>query len=218
MAHAFPEEIVFAVEALRRGEVVAYPTETFYGLGVNALDELALARLRLLKGRGADKAISILVSNASMLERVCAEIPPLARRLIAKHWPGALTLVLPARADLPQPLVQDGCVAVRISSHPTAQALVTAFGAPVTTTSANLAGQPPASTPEMVEEAFEGRCRVIHAGATPGGAASTIVRIRDGNLEVLRRGAIDPHAVVADAADSPPPREPSRPREPPDDR
>jgi len=185
---------------------------------VNALDELALARLRLLKGRGADKAISILVSNASMLERVCAEIPPLARRLIAKHWPGALTLVLPARADLPQPLVQDGCVAVRISSHPTAQALVTAFGAPVTTTSANLAGQPPASTPEMVEEAFEGRCRVIHAGATPGGAASTIVRIRDGNLEVLRRGAIDPHAVVADAADSPPPREPSRPREPPDDR
>ena len=194
MTHAFPEEIVFAVEALRRGEVVAYPTETFYGLGVNALDELALARLRALKGRGADKAISILVSDVDMLSRVCATIPPLARKLIAKHWPGALTLVLPARDDLPQPLVEAGCVAVRVSSHPTAQALVAAFGAPVTTTSANNAGDPPASTPEAVEEMFQGRCRVIHAGATPGGAASTIVRIRGTTLEVLRQGAIHPEA------------------------
>ena len=205
MAHAFPEEIVFAVEALRRGEVVAYPTETFYGLGVNALDELALARLRLLKGRGADKAISILVSDVAMLDRVCASIPPLGRKLMAKHWPGPLTLVLPGRPDLPQPLLQDGCVAVRISSHPTANALVRAFGAPVTTTSANLAGEPPASTPEMVEEAFEGRCRVIHGGVTPGGSASTIVRIRDGNLEILRRGAIDPHASDAPEASPEPP-------------
>lgn len=192
MGHAFPEEIVFAAEALRRGEVVAYPTETFYGLGVNALDELALARLRVLKGRGADKAISILVSDVEMLSRVCKTIPPLARKLIAKYWPGALTLVLPARDDLPQPLVEAGCVAVRVSSHPTAQALVAAFGSPVTTTSANNAGDPPASTPEAVEEIFQGRCRVIHAGATPGGAASTIVRIRGTMMEVLRQGAIHP--------------------------
>ena len=208
MAHAFPEEIVFAVEALRRGEVVAYPTETFYGLGVNALDELALARLRLLKGRGADKAISILISDVQMLDRVCSSVPPLGRQLMARHWPGPLTLVLPARPDLPQPLLQDGCVAVRISSHPTAQALVTAFGAPVTTTSANLAGEPPASTPEMVEEAFEGKCRVIHGGVTQGGSASTIVRIRDGSIEVLRRGAIDPH--LGDPAGTREP--PARPR------
>ena len=192
MAHAFPEEIVFAVEALRRGEVVAYPTETFYGLGVNALDELALARLRALKGRGPDKAISILVSDVDMLSLVCETIPPLARTLIAKHWPGALTLVLPARDGLPSPLVDEGCVAVRVSSHPTAQALVAAFGAPVTTTSANQAGETPASTPEAVEEIFQGRCRVIHAGATPGGAASTIVRVRGNTLEILRQGAIQP--------------------------
>jgi L-threonylcarbamoyladenylate synthase len=194
LGHAFPEEIVFAAEALRRGEVVAYPTETFYGLGVNALDELALARLRVLKGRGADKAISILVSDVEMLSRVCKTISPLARKLIAKYWPGALTLVLPARDDLPQPLVEAGCVAVRVSSHPTAQALVAAFGSPVTTTSANNAGDPPASTPEAVEEIFQGRCRVIHAGATPGGAASTIVRVRGTKLEVLRQGAIHPEA------------------------
>jgi L-threonylcarbamoyladenylate synthase len=192
VTHAFPEEIVFAAEALRRGEVVAYPTETFYGLGVNAMDELALARLRLLKGRGAEKAISILVGDVEMLGLVCKPPSPLARRLIARHWPGALTLVLPARPGLPAPLVQDGCVAVRVSSHPTAQALVAAFGAPLTTTSANRAGDPPATTPEAVEEVFDGRCRVLHAGATPGGAASTIVRVRGAKMEILRQGAIEP--------------------------
>jgi L-threonylcarbamoyladenylate synthase len=190
VAHAFPEEIVFAAEALRRGEVVAYPTETFYGLGVNALDELALARLRQLKGRDAGKAISVLISGPEMLNRLCRTVSPLARRLMAAHWPGPLTLVLPARADLPRPLVQAGCVAVRESSHPTAQALVAAFGAPVTTTSANLAGDAPATTPEAVEEMFEGRCRVIHGGATKGGAPSTIARVRGGRLEILRQGAV----------------------------
>ena len=124
MAHAFPEEITFAAEALRKGEVVAYPTETSYGLGVNALDELALVRLRQLKGREAGKPISVLVNGPAMLDQLCRSLPPLARRLMAAYWPGPLTLVLPAHRDLPRPLVSDGCVAVRVSSHPTAQALV----------------------------------------------------------------------------------------------
>jgi hypothetical protein len=86
------DEIAFAVSALRRGDIVAYPTETFYGLGVDALDELALARLRHLKGRD-EKAISVLVDGVDMLERVCLPPPPLARELMRRHWPGALTLV-----------------------------------------------------------------------------------------------------------------------------
>jgi L-threonylcarbamoyladenylate synthase len=195
MAHAFDEEIVFAVAALRRGEVVAYPTETFYGLGVDALDELALARLRALKGRDG-KAISVLVDGPEMLESVCAEVPPLATELMRRHWPGALTIALPARANLPGALIEDGCIAVRQSSHPTAQALVTQLGRPLTTTSANRAGQAPATTDEAVEEIFAGRCRVIHGGATPGGAPSTLVRVRGRKLEVLRRGAIE---IVPDA-------------------
>lgn len=190
MAHAFPEEITFAAEAIRRGEVVAYPTETFYGLGVNALDELALVRLRLLKGRDADKPISLLVRGPEMLDRVCKTVPALARRLMAAYWPGPLTLVLPARSDLPPPLVAEGFVAVRESSHPTAGALVAAFGGPVTATSANPAGQPPATAPEQVEEMFEGRCRVIHGGLTPGGAPSTLARVRGGRLEILRQGIL----------------------------
>ena len=190
MVHAFPEEIVFAVEALRRGEVVAYPTETFYGLGVNALDELALARLKHLKGRDASKAVSVLVVGAEMLGRLCDDISPVARQLIATYWPGPLTLVLPARPELPRPIVADGFVAVRESSHPTARALVTAFGAPVTTTSANRAGEPPATTAEAVEEAFEARCRVIHGGSTVGGEPSTVARVRGDKVEILRQGVV----------------------------
>lgn len=190
MGHAFAEEIVFAAAALRRGEIVAYPTETFYGLGVNALDELALARLKLLKGRG-EKATSVLVHGPDMLDRLCRKVPPLAAALMERFWPGALTIALPARSGVPPALVAEGCVAVRESSHPTARALVESFGAPVTATSANLAGQPPATTAEAVEEVFEGRCRVLHGGTTPGGAPSTLVRVRGNRIEVLRRGAVE---------------------------
>jgi L-threonylcarbamoyladenylate synthase len=190
MAHAFDEEIVFAVAALGRGEIVAYPTETFYGLGVDALDELALARLRALKGRDG-KAISVLVDGPKMLSSICRSVPPLAVTLMERYWPGALTIALPAKSNLPSALIEDGCVAVRQSSHPTAQALVSRLGRPLTTTSANRAGQPPATTDEAVEEIFEGRCRVVHGGTTPGGAPSTLVRVRGTKLEILRRGAIE---------------------------
>jgi L-threonylcarbamoyladenylate synthase len=190
MAQPFDEEIVFAVAALRRGEIVAYPTETFYGLGVDALDELALARLRALKGRDG-KAISVLVDGPGMLEMVCKTVPPLARALMQRHWPGALTIALPARSNLPGALVDDGCIAVRQSPNPTAQALVSRLGRPLTATSANRAGQSPATTDDAVEEIFAGRCRVVHGGATPGGAPSTLVRVRGATIEILRRGAIE---------------------------
>ena len=185
MAHAFDEEIVFAVAALRRGEIIAYPTETFYGLGVDALDELALARLRALKGRDG-KAISVLVDGPAMLDSVCSVVPPLAAALMRRYWPGALTIALPAQSGLPSALVEDGFIAVRQSSHPTAQALVAGLGRPLTTTSANRAGEPAATTDEAVEEIFAGRCRILHGGATAGGAPSTLVRVRGSKDFVLR--------------------------------
>jgi len=199
MAHAFEEEIVFAVAALRRGEIVAYPTETFYGLGVDALDELALARLRALKGRDG-KAISVLVDGPAMLATLCSAVPSLATKLMRLYWPGALTIAVPARRNLPGALITDGCIAVRQSSHPTAQALVTGLGRPLTTTSANRAGEPPATTDEAVEEIFAGRCRILHGGATAGGAPSTLVRVRGAKMEILRQGAIeiDPDALARD--------------------
>ena len=200
MAHAFDEEIVFAVAALRRGEIVAYPTETFYGLGVDALDELALARLRALKGRDG-KAISVLVDGPAMLDSLCASVPPLARGADAALLAGrAHHRVAGAAQSSRRRWSTTGCVAVRQSSHPTAQALVSRLGRPLTTTSANRAGEPPATTDEAVEEIFAGRCRIVHGGATPGGAPSTLVRVRGTRLEILRRGAIeiDPDPLARD--------------------
>lgn len=190
MSLVFDEEVVFAVAALKRGEVVAYPTETFYGLGVDALNEMALRRLRLLKGR-KEKAISVLVDGPDMLDRLCRKVPPRALALMERYWPGPLTIALPARRRIPAALLSEGCIAVRQSSHPVAQALVAQLGSPLTTTSANRAGEPPLTTPEAVDESFAGACRVLHAGATAGGAPSTLVRVRGDRLEVLRMGAVE---------------------------
>jgi len=125
-----------------------------------------------------------------MLARLCEPISPRARALIERYWPGALTLALPARPDVPAALVVDGCVAVRESPHPLARALVRAFGGPVTATSANLPGGPPATTPGQVEAALGGRCLVLPGGTTPGGAPSTLARVRGNRIEVLRSGAV----------------------------
>jgi L-threonylcarbamoyladenylate synthase len=181
------DDIRAAVAALARGEVVGFPTETFYGLGVDAMNAAALERLRVLKGRG-EKAISLLITEA-MLEGLVTEIPPRARALMAAHWPGPLTLALPARPGLPEALVSDGCVAVRRSPNPLADALVAGLGRPLTATSANPAGAAPPTTAAGVRGYF-GDLVVVDGGTTPGGLASTLVRVRGDVVEVLRPGAI----------------------------
>ena len=180
-----------AAAAILRGEVVAYPTETFYGLAVDASDELALARLRALKGRGAEKAFSLLVSSREMLATLCLEVSATAERLMNLHWPGPLTLALPARAGLPTSIVDDGCVAVRVSPHPLAQALVAAAGRPISATSANPAGAAPPSTAAEVAAYFAPpTCLILDGGATPGGQPSTLARVRGESVEILRQGAV----------------------------
>jgi L-threonylcarbamoyladenylate synthase len=185
-----------AAAAIVRGEIVAYPTETFYGLAVDALDEGALARLGVLKGREAEKAFPLLVSGREMLSSLCSEVSPRAERLMAQHWPGPLTLALPARPGLPASIVADGCVAVRVSPHPLAQALVVALGRPITATSANPAGAPPSRTASEVAAYFAAPiCSILDGGTTPGGRPSTLARVRGECVEILRRGAV----VLTDA-------------------
>ena len=191
---SFPPDLAAAISralaALGRGEIVAYPTETSYGLAVDAQNEAALARLVAFKGRGVEKAFSVIVAGTAMIESLCAQIPPAAQRLIDRHWPGPLTLALPARPGLPAVLVLDGCVALRDSPHPVARALVSAFGRPITATSANQAGQPPAYTAAEVAAAFPAGCFILDGGPSPGGPPSTLVRVQGAVVEVLRRGAL----------------------------
>jgi L-threonylcarbamoyladenylate synthase len=172
--------------------VVALPTESSFGLAVDARSPAALAALFALKQREPAKPPPLLVDGVEMLPMVVKTIPSRAKGLMANHWPGPLTLVLPARDDLPAAVVADGGVGVRHSPHALATALVRAFGAPLTATSANLAGAPPAMSAAEVRAIFGARVHVV-PGAAGGGAPSTVVRVADdGTLTVVRRGAIDP--------------------------
>lgn len=181
-----------AVDALKRGEVIVFPTETFYGLGADMFDAAAVERLISLKGRNPENPIPIIISDYPMLERVVTEIPPPARRLMELFWPGPLTLVLPAKKNLPAPLLnQYGGVGVRISSHPLAASLTRELGHPITATSANPSGKEPARAIEEAIGYFAGKLEIfLDGGRLEGKKGSTVVEIVRGKLRIIREGEI----------------------------
>jgi L-threonylcarbamoyladenylate synthase len=181
-----------AAAALRRGGLVAFPTETFYGLGAAALDPAAVRRVFEVKGRPEGKPVLVLVDSIAMVDVVALEIPPRARALMAAHWPGALTLVLRARPEVPPEVTAaTGTVGVRLSAHPLARALVTALGAPITAPSANPAGAAPPTTAAEVMELFRHRLElVLDGGATAGGPPSTVLDVTVEPPRVVRAGAV----------------------------
>lgn len=186
------EGLARACEILRAGGVVAYPTETYYGLAVDPFNPAALARLFALKGRSPDKPVLLIIDNSSQLSGLVSEIPPVFTIPMQQFWPGPLTLVFPGAVSLPEMLTgYRGTIGVRVSSHPVARELVRAFGLPVTATSANLSGYPPAITAGGVREQLGGKVdAVIDGGETPGGLGSTLLDCCEGKLRLLRDGAI----------------------------
>ena len=188
-----------AIEALRSGEVVVYPTETFYGMGVDALSLAALDRLFALKGREPGKPVALIAADARSVFELVREVPEAARRLADAFWPGPLTLVLPARDDLPGPLIgPDGGVGVRVSSHPIARALAAGLGRPITATSANLAGGQPATTLVEARDAFGAKVKVyLEGGKLAASAASTVIACDRNGWRVLRAGLISDRAIAA---------------------
>ena len=183
--------LVRAAEVLRGGGLVAFPTETFYGLGAAACDGSAVRRVFSVKARDPGKPLLVLVDSVAMAERV-AEVTPRARELMARHWPGALTLVLRARPGLPPELTAGtGTIGVRLSPHPLAHGLVRALGSPLTAPSANLAEATPPTTAAAVLAAFGGAVDlVLDGGATAGGPPSTVVDVTTETPRVLRQGAV----------------------------
>jgi L-threonylcarbamoyladenylate synthase len=195
--------IAEAVAAIRAGEVVVCPTETFYALAADSRLPGSLEKIFELKGRDAAKTIALIAADAEMAFSIAREVPHSARRLARKFWPGPLTLVMPARHDLPKALIgPDGGVGVRVSPDPIASALARALGAPITATSANLSGAPPAVTLDPIRQAFGGKIKVmLDGGRLPGGAPSTLVACRADGYEILREGAISRGAIAAALAD-----------------
>jgi L-threonylcarbamoyladenylate synthase len=180
-----------AAAALARGELVAFPTETFYGLAANALDPRAVDRLCGLKGRDPSKPIPCIVGDRGQIARLSADWPETAERLCNRFWPGPLTLVLPARPELPAPLRPTGWVGFRLSAHPWARALALTLGAPITSTSANPAGGREVShVADLDPILLRDLAYVLDAGPTPGGAPSTVVRVGPAGLSCLRPGPI----------------------------
>jgi L-threonylcarbamoyladenylate synthase len=184
--------IVSATIALRKGEVVAYPTETFYALGVVANNHDALKRVISLKRRDEGKPVSLILGRPELVTTVAHSLTPAIVRLVSLAWPGPLTVVLPARSDVDQ-LITGGTetVAVRVSSHVHARILADAAGGVITATSANRQGEgPPTNTDEVRTQCGEGIAGVVGGETTPGGDATTLVRPVGRELVVLRPGVV----------------------------
>lgn len=176
--------------AIRQGGVVAIPTDTFYGLGVDPFNESAVDRLLRLKGRPDGKPILLLIGSLEQLPLVTKGVSTAARILIEAFWPGPLTILFPAIPSLPRNLVSaTGLVGVRFGAFEPLNTLLCPVG-PLTGTSANRAGQPPAQTPLVVTQEFGGAIDlVVDAGMTAGGAASTVIDAQF-PLRVIREGAV----------------------------
>ncbi|MEE9613621.1 MAG: L-threonylcarbamoyladenylate synthase [Thermodesulfobacteriota bacterium] len=187
-----------AVTAFKKGGVIAYPTETFYGLGVDPFNEEAVRGLFTLKGRPPENPVSVIVRDREMLRMVVEEVPPLAERLIEYFWPGPLTIILKARDVLPPTLTAGtGTVGVRESSSDTAMKLVTALGSPITATSANPSGKPPAATADEAAAYFgDGIDILIDGGKTGGGLGSTVVDATGEEIEIIREGEIPASEIL----------------------
>lgn len=185
--------IDLAVQYLRQGRIVAFPTETYYGLAVDPQNPQAVDRLYRLKKRDENKPLLLLVSGVDGLQKLISYFPDVFKPLVAQYWPGPLTLIFPAAASIhPAVTAGTGTVGIRISPHEVASALVTAFARAITATSANISGMLPATTAAEVKEMFgENIDYILDGGRTPAGHCSTIVGLENNKLTVIRQGEID---------------------------
>jgi L-threonylcarbamoyladenylate synthase len=200
-----PAVIAEAAGVLRAGGLVAFPTETVYGLGANALDQEAVEAIFAAKERARDDPLIVHIADLADLERVALDVPPLAGRLAAAFWPGPLTLVL-RRAAAVAPAVSAGLqtVAVRMPRHPVAVALIRAAGVPIAAPSANRFMRTSATTVEHVLDDLDGRIdMVLDGGPADAGIESTVVALEGDGVRVLRQGAVTVEQLEAALAAEP---------------
>ena len=174
------------------GGLVAFPTETVYGLGANALDPVAVRRIFAAKGRPATNPVIVHVADAEQVSAVAADWPAAAAALAARFWPGPLTLVVPRRPEVPDAVTAGGpTVAVRVPAHPVAAALLRAAGVPVAAPSANRSTELSPTRAEHVWKGLAGRIDfVLDGGPCPGGIESTVVDVTGPVVRLLRPGLV----------------------------
>ena len=186
------------IAALKAGELVVYPTETFYGLGADPFSADALKLLFAAKARDAERPVGLIAADTAMAFSIAREISGAARRLADAFWPGPLTLVLPARDGIAPELCGAEGIAVRVSSHPIARALSAGLGKPITATSANLSGGAPATTIAEARSAFGTKVKVyLEGGKLTATMPSTVVAISRDEVKMIRIGAIAKDQIAA---------------------
>jgi L-threonylcarbamoyladenylate synthase len=196
---ARPADLVRATSLLRAGELVAFPTDTVYGVGAIVWHAAAVRKLYLAKLRPADKAIPVLLADPADLALVARNVPAGVLRLAEAFWPGPLTLVVSKAAGIPAEVTVGGeTLAVRVPAHDLARALIRAAGAPLATTSANLSGQPSPVTAQDVEAQLTGRiAMILDGGPCPGGVPSTIVDLSGPEPRLLRPGPVPMQQILS---------------------
>ncbi|MFN2146129.1 MAG: L-threonylcarbamoyladenylate synthase [Anaerolineales bacterium] len=186
-----PEAIPAALEVIAAGGTVVFPTDTVYGLAASAFSAQAIEKLFEIKVRERGKPIPVLLGDVDQLQDVVKDPSPAAIALAEKHWPGALTLVVPRHPQMPETLSPLPTLGVRIPDHPVALALLKAAG-PLAVTSANLSGAENTTTAQEARSQLDGRVDLIlDGGQTPGGVPSTVVDMTGETPRVLRQGPIE---------------------------
>ena len=187
-----------AARIIANGGLIAFRTDTFYGLGADPLNAAAVAKIRELKGREESKPILLLISDMDQLERFVADHSTVFEQTAAVHWPGPLTLVGAARPELPSELTAGtNTIGVRLPDDQNVRALVRACGGALTATSANVSGDPPARTAKEVEDNFPNLDLIIDGGDVSATEPSTVLDLSQATPRLVREGAI-PRAALED--------------------
>lgn len=186
------EMILESANAIREGELVAFPTETVYGLGANGLDEDAVKKIYIAKGRPSDNPLILHISSGEELQPLVKDIPPIAYKCMERFWPGPLTMIFKKSEIIPS-IITGGLdtVAIRMPSHPIASALISASGVPIAAPSANTSGRPSPTNAEHVMEDMKEKIPIIIDGGNTGiGLESTVLDLSVENPMILRPGGI----------------------------
>ncbi len=192
------EVITESLKILKGGGTVAYPTESFYALGVSVYDEAALKRLYKLKKRMIEKAMPLIVGNIAVLKSIVKSIPPQAEDLMKKFWPGPLTIIFDIQGSFRSlSISSNNKVAIRIPGESFALHLARAANFPITATSANFSGEPPAQDSDMLMHYFDEEIdMIVDSGKTPGGKPSTIIDVTVIPSQVLREGSVSLNSLT----------------------
>ena len=192
-----PHAIRRALEILQSGGLVAFPTDTVYGVGALAFDQRAIESIYAAKDRPVEKAIPVLIGDKEDLAKVADDVPLVALRLIDRFWPGPLTVLVPKKATLPEAISATSTVGVRVPDHEVARGLLRLAG-PMAVTSANISGKASPITARQVLAQLGGRiAMIIDGGETPGGIPSTLVDCIGTEIQILREGPISKDELLS---------------------